>query len=147
MAPQDSLYDEIDQLCEEGDAHSEEGDFRAALKLYQEAWSLVPEPKTESDAATWILSALGDTHFLLKEYESGLSALTRAVSCPDGLGNPFIHLRLGQCHFETGNMEGAWSELSKALEGAGEEIFEDEDPKYAALIRPDSKGPRGKKPN
>lgn len=145
MAPADSLNDEIDRLCEEGDALSDESNFQEALPLYQKAWTLVPEPKDRSPAATWILSALGDTHFYLGEYESGISALTRALHCPDGLGNPFVHLRLGQCYFETRNFDGAKAELQKAFEGAGEEIFEDEDPKYADLIRPAAKGSAQKK--
>lgn len=53
-----------------------------------------------------------------------------AVRCPDGLGNLFIHLRLGECAFELGQISRAEDELTRAYMGAGREIFADEDPKY-----------------
>lgn len=138
-----ALIDRIDELCEEGDALASEEEFREALGRYREAWELLPEPKDQRDAATWILAAIGDTHFFLKEHQSALSAMTRALHCPGGAGNPFVHLRLGQCHLETGNQEGAKAELTKAYEEGGEEIFEDEDPKYFALLRSALKPPGG----
>lgn len=139
-----TISDKIDRLCEEGDALAAEEEFREALGKYRGAWELLPEPKDQWEASTWILTALGDAHFLNKEYQSALSALTRAVRCPDGLGNPFIHLRLGQCQLETRNTDAAKDELTRAYMGAGQEIFEEEDPKYFKLIESDLKPPPGK---
>ena len=138
------ISDKIDRLCEDGDVLAAEEDFRGALGKYQAAWGLLPEPKDQWEASTWILTALGDTHFLFKEYQSALSALTRAVRCPDGLGNPFIHLRLGQCQLETGNTDAAKDELTRAYMGAGREIFDEEDPKYFRLIESALSPPSGK---
>lgn len=139
-----TLSDRIDELCEKGDALAANEDFPGALGQYREAWGLLPEPKDQWDAATWILTALGDTHFLFKEYQSALSALARAVQCPGGLGNPFIHLRLGQCHLETRNLDAAKDELTRAYTEAGRDIFEEEDPKYFKLLQSVLKPPPGK---
>src|SRR5262249_55742751 len=92
-------------------------------------------PREDWDAATWVLAAIGDAHYFAQDYESALSALRNAVKCPDGLGNPFIHLRLGQCYFELGEMRKAEDELTRALMGAGNEIFEEEHPKYWAHMK------------
>lgn len=60
--------------------------------------------------------------------------MEESLKCPDGLGNPFIQLRLGECFFELGNITKAKEHLLKAYMIEGEEIFEDEPQKYMNLI-------------
>ena len=50
------------------------------------------------------------------------------------LGNPFLHLRLGQSQYELGELDRAADELMRAYMGAGEDIFVSEDPKYRAFL-------------
>jgi hypothetical protein len=50
------------------------------------------------------------------------------------MGNPFIHLRLGQSLFEQGDMERAESELLQAYMLAGKDIFSEDDTKYERFI-------------
>ena len=57
-----------------------------------------------------------------------------AIQCPTGLGNPYIHFRLGQTYFENGIMDKAADELTRAYMGAGLEIFMEDDPKYLAFL-------------
>jgi hypothetical protein len=57
------------------------------------------------------------------------------MHCPNGIGNPFIHLRLGQCQFETGNLDSAADELTSAYALEGEELFADDDPKYFEFLK------------
>ena len=56
------------------------------------------------------------------------------MRCPDAIGNPFIHLRLGQTQFELGNKDRAADELMRAYMGAGAEIFVGEAPKYLQYL-------------
>lgn len=135
MELDDSIHDKITELCELGDTQAEDGDDRSALQSYRQAWDLLPKPKEEWEAATWILAAIGDAHFRLAEYREMISALQTAMKCPDGVGNPFLHLRLGEAHFEIGNRERAGDELTRAYMAAGRELFEDEDPKYLDFLR------------
>ena len=135
MELDDSIHDNITDLCEQGDALAAEGGQRGALSHYRQAWAMLPEPKNDWDAATWILSAIGDAHFGLREYPDAITALQVALKCPDGLGNPFIHLRLGEAHFESGNQDRAGDELTRAYMAAGRDIFEGEDPKYVTFLR------------
>lgn len=60
--------------------------------------------------------------------------MEESLKCPDGLDNPFIQLRLGECFFELGNITKAKEHLLKAYMIEGEEIFEDEPQKYMNLI-------------
>jgi hypothetical protein len=56
----DDIYAAVVRWCERGDELAEAGDHRAAIKTYNEAWRLVPEPRTEWNASTWILAAIAD---------------------------------------------------------------------------------------
>jgi tetratricopeptide (TPR) repeat protein len=126
---------EIQNLCKLGDEHAEGGRHSEALKAYWSAWALIPEPKTNWDAATWVLAAIGDANFLSADYAACRDNLTAAMSCPDAIGNPFLHLRLGQSQFELGDLDRAADELMRAYMGAGPEIFKDQDPKYLSFLK------------
>ncbi|HZH32061.1 MAG TPA: hypothetical protein VEY11_14945 [Pyrinomonadaceae bacterium] len=130
----DSTHKRIEVLCAEGDALAEKAHYPDALKKYWAAWALLPEPQTDWEAATWILAAVGDANFLGGDFVAGRDNLSLAMHCPDAIGNPFLHLRLGQCQFELGNLERAGDELARAYMGAGAEIFEGAD-KYFAFLK------------
>lgn len=117
----------IQMLCKQGDELAASYDFPAALERYWSAWDLLPEPRTEWKAATWILAAIGDANFLDGDYAAGRDNLSMAMHCPDAIGNPFLHLRLGQCQFELGDLDRAADELARAYMGGGSDIFDGED--------------------
>jgi tetratricopeptide (TPR) repeat protein len=135
-------HERIATLCKDGDALADDDNYPAALERYWAAWDLLPEPQTDWEAATWILSAIGDANFLGGDYTAGRDNLSLAMHCPDAIGNPFLHLRLGQCQFELGNFDRAADELARAYMGAGSEIFEDEE-KYFAFLKTRLKPPPG----
>ncbi len=126
----DPIHEEIKRLCALGDEHAKRRSFPDALVSYWAAWDLLPEPKTDWEAGTWILVAIGDANYLGGDYVAGRDNLSNAMRCPGAIGNPFIHFRLGQCQFEVGNHERAADELMRAYMGAGREIFDQHDPKY-----------------
>ncbi|MEC5384325.1 hypothetical protein VVD49_01250 [Uliginosibacterium sp. H3] len=134
MLPQ-SVHERITALSKEGDALADKTKYREAIEKYIAAFDLLPEPKTQWEACTWLLVAIGDANFLSKHYEYAQRALSDAMHCPNAIGNPFIHLRLGQSQFELGNKKRAADELARAYMGAGAEIFKTEDPKYFAFLK------------
>ncbi|UJF25222.1 tetratricopeptide repeat protein [Suttonella sp. R2A3] len=131
----DKTYAEIQDLCDKGDDFADNGDYHNALAHFWQAFDLVPEPKTDWDTATWILAAIGDTNFLDKDFQAGVEHLSQAMHCPDAIGNPFIHMRLGQCQLEIGNLDRATDELLRAFALEGDDIFAEEDPKYLAFLK------------
>lgn len=137
----DEIHQKINSLCAEGDALASSGAYREAVEKYSEAWFIVPEPKTDWDASTWILTAIGDACFLSGNYEPGAEAFEFALRCPGSLGNPFIYLRLGQCAFEQGNEEVAAEHLCRAYAIEGKKIFSRESSKYFHYLK--SKTSRG----
>jgi len=129
------VFDRIQTLCKQGDAYLEAGNYRASLEQYWSAWDLLPEPQTTWETATWILAAIGEANFLCGDYSAGRDNLSMAMQCPDAIGNPFLHLRLGQCQFELGYLDRAADELTRAYMGAGSEIFEREGNKYFEFLK------------
>ena len=107
------------------------------------SWDLLPEPKTDWEAATWILAAVGDANFLGGDYVAGRDNLGTAMHCPNAIGNPFLHLRLGQCHFELGELDRAADNLARAYLPEGKKLFENDDPKYLAFIKSKLNAPEG----
>src|SRR5262245_51066190 len=128
------VHTEIQRLCALGDEAAAQQQFAQALTSYWAAWDLLPEPQTEWEAATWILAAIGDANFLGRDYAAARDNLSTAMHCPDAIGIPFLHFRLGQSEFELGNLDRAADELTRAYMGAGEDIFEDAE-KYLAFLK------------
>jgi tetratricopeptide (TPR) repeat protein len=129
------LYERVTALCERGNEAFEVDRYVEAIEEYEKALALIPQPLEEWEAATWVLTALGDCHYLLADYSEALRYLVRAVRSPGGLGNPFVHLRLGEVQYELGNQDRAKDELARAYMGGGPEIFEGEEPKYLTFLR------------
>lgn len=129
------LHKRITELSEQGNQHYDAGRYEAALYPWCEALELIPEPLEDWEASTWLFTSIGDALFHLGQHEKALDALSNAIRCPDGLGNPLIHLRLGQVQFELGKLDRAADELMRAYMGAGPEIFEEDDPKYLEFLK------------
>ena len=128
------LHQQIVKLCEEGDQFAELQQMSEAIAFYQRALELVPEPKEEWSAATWIYGTLGDTYFSIQNYEDAIRSLEYALKCPDGNENPFLLLRLGESFYELGEFEKAKAYLYKAYQIEDYKIFFQEDDKYFKLI-------------
>jgi tetratricopeptide (TPR) repeat protein len=131
----DKVFDQIQSLCESADALADGGEYQDALHKYWEAYDLIPEPREEWEATLWVLGAIGDANFLTGDYTAARDNLSNAMHCPGAIGNPFLHLRLGQSQFELGNLDRAADELTRAYAVAGAEIFEEENPKYLAFLK------------
>ena len=136
----DALHDRISALSEKGNELSDAGRHSSALECFEQALALLPPPVEDWEAGLWLLVAIGDTHYLSGQTGKALDAFKRAMQCPDALGNGFIHLRLGQCHFDLGNLPKAGDELARAYMAEGPEIFNDEPPCYLEFLRTRMRG-------
>ena len=137
MELNDKVYDEIKQKCARGNELADSEQYQEALTEFSKALELLPKPDYMWEAATWLYGAIGDMYFQLNDYSASLDCFMKAQKCPDGMGNPFICVRIGECFFELGNnIEKAKQYLMQAYMLEGEEIFLDADPKYLALILP-----------
>lgn len=126
--------DKIDKLCQEANSLIEELKYAKAEELLQQAWDLIPKPREEQYASTWIKTTIGDIHFLSDSYDSALEYFKYAYKCNEGFANPFINLRLGQCYFNLKQIDKAKEYLQRAYMLEGEDIFSNEPKFYFNLV-------------
>lgn len=132
----DAVYEQVKRQCSRGDALAEEKKYGEAIKAYREAWNLIPEPKRDWNASTWIMAAFADAYFLAGHLKAARETLEFAMTCPGALESAFLHLRLGEVLFEAGELDRAADELLRAyLVDDTDQIFDDEDPKYLAFLK------------
>lgn len=135
MELSEELYNQILKLSEEGDLFIDEGDMTSAVDKYQSALDLLPNSKYIWEASTWLYVAMGDAFYLGGQYDNALECFMESLKCPDGLGNPFVDLRIGECFFNNDDSNNAREYLMRAYMGGGEEIFEDEPIEYFNVIK------------
>jgi tetratricopeptide (TPR) repeat protein len=121
---------EIKCLCAEGYRLYDENNYKEALRLFYKAWTDIPKPQTDHEEAGWVLTAIGDCYFRTEQWAQGQESLTSALHCPNMKGNPFIHLRLGQCLLELNRPNDAVEHLEQAYLNGGSKLFSNELPKY-----------------
>jgi tetratricopeptide (TPR) repeat protein len=131
--PED-VHGAIKLLCKQGDDLAKLGEIEPAKRKYVSALKLVPDNHSEWEAATWIYVAIGDLHLRTGDFEKAFRCFFNAVQSPGGLGNPYVHLRLGQLYFEQDSLDKAADELTRAYMGAGVDIFMEDDPKYLDFL-------------
>lgn len=131
----DETHRKITAHTDRGNEFFEAEQYPQALEEYQKAVPLIPQPVEDWEAAMWVFAGIGDCHFMMREYPQAHEAFSHAVACAGGLGNWFIHLRLGESQFELGNLTRARDELARAYMGHGREAFAHEHPKYYAFLR------------
>jgi len=129
------VHERLMVLSEQGNALADQGNFRDAVERFIAALDLVPEPITDWEASTWLLGSIGDMNFQLRAYEHAARALADAMHCPGAIGNPFLHLRLGQCRLELGDRKRAADELTRAYAIEGKDIFAAEHTKYFEFLK------------
>ncbi|WHX47203.1 hypothetical protein QNH46_13600 [Paenibacillus woosongensis] len=135
MELSNETYEKIVEVCEEADSFIDEDRIEDAINKYLVALEIIPSPKKDWEASTWIYTALGDAYFINDEYEKAKDCFYNALNCPDGISNPLILLRLGESLFECDDMHKAANYLLKAYMLEGYKIFNEEDEKYFNLIK------------
>lgn len=131
----DATMEKIEALISQADDFLDEGETSQARERFETALGVVPSPHQDYEVATWLLTAMADAHFFDRNFEAAAGVLAKALEGAGGSGNPFVHLRLGQCHLELGDETQAADQLSRAFMGDGEKVFADEDPKYLRFLK------------
>lgn len=128
------LADKIGSIAKKAKSLTLTGKFKESIAEYQKGIALLGEKIMSSKYAVMLFCGIGEAYFLQKEWQEALDYYGKAVSSEGGLGEPLIHLRLGQIRFEFGQFEKAADELMRAYMGGGNLMFKGENPKYFKLI-------------
>ena len=130
------LKEKVVPLCQKGIEQAEIERYEASNRTFSKVYVLLPEPKPEWKAYTWLIASMADNHYELKEHQKAMDYFNEAVQLDEAYqSNAFVKMRIGQCLLELGNSSEAEVKLKSALEMGGEEIFEDEYVKYKKLAQ------------
>ena len=133
---EDELAEKIGSISKKAKGLTLTGKFQESIAEYRKGIALLGEKVQSSKYAVMLFCGVGEAYFLQKKWPEALEYYGKAVSSEGGLGEPLIHLRLGQIRFEFGQLEKAADELMRAYMGGGTLMFKGEDPKYFKLIEP-----------
>src|SRR5690606_29571554 len=128
----------VRDLCREGYQSYDAADYEQALRRFYTAWTLLPKPQAEFEQAGWVLTAIGDSYYRKREWQHGIEALSSALHCRGAAGNPFIHLRLGQCMRVAGDRKKAQEDYLLATEHGGRDWMIQNAPELLAQLEAES---------
>ncbi|MBS0031632.1 tetratricopeptide repeat protein [Chitinophaga sp. 22321] len=131
----EEIYQQIESLSEAGNVLAEEENYDAALAKFSEALQLLPDPKHEWEASTWLHASIGDMQFFKGDYIAAKHSFYDALNGPDAAGIGFVQLRLGECLFELNEEERSLEHLLRAYMLEGAEIFSAEDSRYFDFLK------------
>lgn len=131
----EEIYQQIELLSEAGNALAEAENYDAALAKFGEALQLLPAPKHEWEASTWLHASIGDMQFFKGDYAAAANSFFDALNGPDAATIGFVQLRLGECLLELKQEEPALEHLLRAYMLEGAEIFAEEDSRYFDFLK------------
>lgn len=134
MPLSDELHKKIVTFSEKGNDFFDDDNFSAAQAEYEAAFKLIPLPKNNYEASSWLLAGIGDCLYYQKSYQKALETFKYGEACEGGL-NAFIWLRIGECYAELEDIPNAREFLLRAYMMEGEEMFTEEDVKYQVIIQ------------
>lgn len=130
----DEIYEQVELISETGNDFADDEEYAAAIEKFKEALELVPEPKHEWEAGTWLYASIGNMYFMLDDYENAAKFFNDAVQSQEGKLNSFNQMRLGQSSLEMKQEDKALEHLLKAYRMGGKNLFAEEDTKYLAFL-------------
>ena len=119
------IHDQIERYCEQGNDLFDEDDFLGAIAIWQKALDLIVDPNEDWNEVLWFKVSIGDSFYMIDEYEKSLDSLLDALNYPEANENAFIHFRIGQCYYQLGDKDNSKNSLLKAYMLAGKEIFDE----------------------
>ncbi len=110
----EELHQKIKVHCAQGNDLANAQRFEDAIAEYNKAWLLIPDPKNDWEAATWVLAVIADSTYLGGYTTTVREAIEYGMTCPGAIGNPSMHLRYGQILFDVNERDRADDELMRA---------------------------------
>ncbi|EZI26817.1 hypothetical protein PUN49_12165 [Pseudomonas extremaustralis] len=130
----DDIYEKIHELSEAGNNLCEVNEFSRAVDQWTKALTLLPEPKVEWEAYTWLSASVGDAQYQLGHIKIALESFFDALNGPAGTENPYILYRLGQCHTLLDMTDKGVEFLLKTYMLDGDSLFHD-DPEGLSYLK------------
>ena len=132
----DAVHAEVLRLSSSGDEFASDGKYAEAIGQYERALELLPKPRHDWDAFTWLKVAIADAYFYEKRFDKVCDVMKEVMLLgPEENGaNTFIQLRYGQALLEAGKEDLAADWLARAFLTKGRKLFMEDDRKYLDFI-------------
>lgn len=125
--------EELERLSAWADSRQDAEDYEAVAEIWRSLLDQLPEPALEHPLAMWAHASLGDALFQVGQFEQANAALAQALLA-GATDEAFVWLRKGQSLVELGDEKAGVEALTSAYLLMGDEILDDEDPKYQQLL-------------
>lgn len=132
----EEIHDAVYLLAEEGRKLQMQHKNLRAVKKFEEAYKLIPEPKNSWASAMVLLASIAENYFLDGNFSDAIKVYAQLMAFPEATTIVNYHLRIGQIRYEFGEFNKAKDEFMRVYMDDGEEGFKYVDPKYFELIRP-----------
>lgn len=131
----DDIYEQIEALSEEGNDLSDDEDPAGAEAVWRQAIDLLPEPRVDWEAYTWLSASIGEACYQQGNYEDAKDSLFDALNGPGGPDNPFVHYMLGKSLLKLDEQERGVDELMRAYMLDGVDIFDSDEAEGAEILQ------------
>lgn len=129
----DATHDRVLRHLAEADNYLDLDAPDAAAEELVAGLELLPDPKTQWEHALNLYAFLGDALLAQTQFAEAERALRYALESPEGTGNPYVWLRLGDALRLQDRDGEALEAYTSGYMLAGDELFEDEDEALAML--------------
>ena len=133
----DEVHKRVSLLAEVGSQLFDHANYKEAIEKWNAGLDLLPQPKTDWDAAMWLYASVGDAFFQQGNFAEARESFLDCLNCPIAQTNAFVHLRLGQSSINLGIEGPGIDHLLKAYMLSGSDIFlaETTGEEYLTLLR------------
>lgn len=129
------LQEQLDHLMELSEEAWEEKNYLKSIKYCEDAWNILPEPKVNHEDSYMIIKDIIETYGLIDDWQNAKKWVPQIFECDkervDDGDREFI---AGKVEFELGNIDEAKKLFHTADMKSKSACFEDEDPKYKAIL-------------
>lgn len=130
------LKEQIENIINKSNAEYDKGNYIDSIKLLEEAWDRLPEPKGIYDESFHIAKYTSETYLLIKDGNNAKVWSERLFQCDlERIDSGERDFLAGKVVFELGDFEVAKKYFTIANAKSEGRCFEDEDKKYIKFFR------------
>lgn len=109
----DNIYELITQLIDEGKEHCENDEYQSSTDKYKKAIRLLPNPRYEWEAFSWLTSSIGLNYMKLENWEDSFKFLNYSLLTSTETNDPLIWFSAGKALHKMNRQDESKNFLSK----------------------------------
>lgn len=129
----DSTYEIITQLVDEAENDCRRNDFRSSISKYKKAARLLPKPRYEWEAYSWLMCGIGLNYVEIENWQEAFKFLNYSLLSSDEMVDASVWFHTGQALYKMGRFDESKDYLIKAFI-LNKGVFDKHDPEYKAFI-------------